>query len=57
MGFLKKLKDTTEQGVGKGVGLGKKDVEKCVEDGTKVYDETKDTARSSIPLDFGDSLR
>ena len=45
MGFLKKLKDTTEQGLEKGVDLGKKGVEKGAEVGTKAYDGTKDACQ------------
>ncbi|AJM91562.1 hypothetical protein NPIRD3C_0344 [Nitrosopumilus piranensis] len=39
MGFLKKLKDTTEKGIEKGTDLGKKG-----ELGTKGFEETKDAA-------------
>jgi hypothetical protein len=35
MGFLKKIKDTAENSVEKGVDLGKKGVEKGAEVGTK----------------------
>ena len=45
MGFLKKIKDTTEQGLEKGVDLGKKGVEKGAEVGTKAYDGTKDACQ------------
>ena len=45
MGFLKKLKNTAEKGVDKGVDLGKKGVEKGTEVGTKAYDGTKGAAK------------
>ena len=38
---MKKLKDTAEKGVEKGVEAGKKGVEKGAEVGTKAYDGTK----------------
>jgi len=47
MGFLKKIKDTAEKGVDKGVDLGKKGVEKG-EVGTKAYDGTKDAAKKGV---------
>jgi hypothetical protein len=42
MGFLKKLKETTEKVVDKGAEVGEKGVEKGAEVGTNVYDGTKD---------------
>ena len=48
IGFLKKLKDTAESGVEKGVDLGKKGVEKGAEVGSKAYDGTKDAAKKSV---------
>lgn len=41
MGFLKKIKDSTE----KGEDLGKQGIEKGAEIGTKAYDGTKDAAK------------
>jgi hypothetical protein len=42
MGFLKKLRETTEKAVDKGAELGKKGIEKGAEVGTKAYDGTKE---------------
>ena len=42
MGFLKKLKESSEKAVEKGAELGKKGVEKGAEDGTRAYDGTKE---------------
>lgn len=42
MGFLKKLKETTEKPVEKGAELAKKGVEKGAEVGTKAYDGVKE---------------
>ncbi len=44
MGFLKKLKETTERAVDKGAELGKKGIEKGAEVGTKAYDSAKEAA-------------
>ncbi len=48
MGFLKKIKDTAEKGMDKGVDLGKQGVEKGAEIGTKAYDGTKDAAKKGV---------
>jgi hypothetical protein len=42
MGFLKKLKESSEKAVEKGAELGKKGVEKGAEVGTRAYDGTKE---------------
>lgn len=44
MGFLKKLKETTEKAVDKGAELGKKGIEKGAEVGTKAYDGAREAA-------------
>ena len=54
MGFLKKIKDTAESGVEKGVDLGKKGVEKGAEVGTKAYEGTKDAAKKGHEKAKGD---
>ena len=42
MGFLKKLKESSEKALVKGTELGKKGVEKGAEVGTKAYDGTRE---------------
>lgn len=42
MGFLKKLRESSEKAVEKGTELGKKGIEKGAEVGTKAYDGTKE---------------
>lgn len=44
MGFLKRLKETTEKAVDKGAELGRKGIEKGAEVGTKAYDGAKEAA-------------
>lgn len=54
MGFLKKLKDTTEKSVEKGTELSKKGIEKSAELGTKGYHGAKQVATSeSVKEQFG----
>ena len=48
MGFLKKLKDTTEKALDKGTEIGKMGLEKGAEVGTKAYDGTKEAVETGI---------
>ncbi len=45
MGFLKKIKDTTEKGVDKGVDLGKKGESRKVPKLVQKHDGTKDACQ------------
>ena len=45
IGFLKKLKESTEKAIDKGVDIEKKGIEKGAEVGTKAYDDAKEAAQ------------